>query len=61
MFCNCCEALSRGAMGLSAVCDCGISCLYSLTISEYINTKNKEFCTVLAYSFESNQLGKPSF
>ena len=25
-------ALPRGAMGLSAVCDCGISCSYSLTI-----------------------------
>ena len=27
-------ALSRGAMGLSAVCDCGISLSYSLTILE---------------------------
>ena len=25
-------ALPRGAMGLSVVCDCGISCSYSLTI-----------------------------
>ena len=25
-------ALSRSAMGLSVVCDCGISCSYSLTI-----------------------------
>ena len=25
-------ALPRGAMGLSAVCECGISCSYSLTI-----------------------------
>ena len=25
-------ALPRGAKGLSAVCDCGISCSYSLTI-----------------------------
>ena len=23
--CDCCVALPRGAMGLSAVCDCGIS------------------------------------
>ena len=29
---NGCEALSRGAMGLSAVCDCGFSLIYSLTI-----------------------------
>ena len=29
-----CVALPRGAMGLSAVCDCGISWSYSLTISE---------------------------
>ena len=27
-------ALSRGAMGLSAVCDCGISWSYSLTFSD---------------------------
>ena len=27
---DCCVALHRGAMGLSAVCDCGISLLYSL-------------------------------
>ena len=27
-----CVALLRGAMGLSAVCDCGISWSYSLTI-----------------------------
>ena len=29
---NCCVALPRGAMDLSAVCDCGISWSYSLTI-----------------------------
>ena len=27
-----CVALPSGAMGLSAVCYCGISCIYSLTI-----------------------------
>ena len=27
-----CVGLPRGAMGLSAVCDCGISWSYSLTI-----------------------------
>ena len=29
---DCCVALPRGAMGLSAVCDCGISRSYSVTI-----------------------------
>ena len=29
---DCCVALPRGTMGLSAVCDCGISWSYSLTI-----------------------------
>ena len=29
---DCCVTLTRGAMGLSAVCDCGISWSYSLTI-----------------------------
>ena len=29
---DCCVALPRGAMGLSAVCDCGISWSYSLLI-----------------------------
>ena len=29
---DCCVALPRGAMGLSADCDCGISWSYSLTI-----------------------------
>ena len=28
---DCCVALPRGVMGLSAVCDCGISLSYSLT------------------------------
>ena len=32
VFRNCCEALPHDATGLSAVCDCGISSLYSLTI-----------------------------
>ena len=30
-------ALPRGAVGLSAVCDCGISCSYSLTIFGLVN------------------------
>ena len=32
MSCGCCVALSRGTMGLSTVCDCGISSSYSLII-----------------------------
>ena len=31
---GCCVALPRDAMGLSAVCDCGISWSYSLAILE---------------------------
>ena len=31
----CCVALPRGAMGLSAVCDCGISCPFITTIFLY--------------------------
>ena len=42
-----CVALPRGVMGLSAVCDCGISRSYSLTFSEYMHDKNKEFCSFL--------------
>ena len=30
-----CVALPRGAMGLSAVCDCGISLSYSLIIFDF--------------------------
>ena len=37
---DCCVALPRGAKGLSAVCDRGISVSYPLTISEYMNVKN---------------------
>ena len=32
MFRNCCVALPRGSICVSAVCDCGISWSYSLTI-----------------------------
>ena len=32
--CDCCVALPRDATSLSAVCDCGISWSYSLTILE---------------------------
>ena len=35
---DCCIALPRGAMGLFAVCDCGISLSYSLTIVKYMRS-----------------------
>ena len=35
-------ALPRGAMGLSAVCDCGISRSYSLTILNNSNFEKKK-------------------
>ena len=34
---DCCAALPRGTIGLSAVCDCGISLSYSLTIFIVVN------------------------
>ena len=40
-FRDCCVALPRGAMGFSAVCDCGISGSYSLTIFEGKGAKLK--------------------
>ena len=58
---DCCVVLPRGAICLSAVCDCGIFLSYSFSVSEYMHAMNTEFCSVLVYSFESNQLGKPSF
>ena len=36
VFCDCCVTLPPSDMGLSAVCDSGISWSYSLTISECI-------------------------
>ena len=30
-----------------------------LLFSEYMHAKNKEFCTIFVYSFESNHIGKP--
>ena len=32
---DCCVTLPHDSTGLSAVCDCGISCSYSLTMFEY--------------------------
>ena len=42
-------ALPRGAMGLSAVCDCGISGSYSLTIIDYFDVF-VENCNAIWYS-----------
>ena len=40
---DCCMTLPRDAMGLSAVCDCGISRSYSLNIFD------KNFCTFVKF------------
>ena len=42
-------ALPRGATGLSAVCDCGISRSYSLTI---LNTDSKEKANICYRQFQ---------
>ena len=34
---DCCVAVPYDTMDLSAVCDCGISCSYSLTINEPVH------------------------
>ena len=47
MYCDCCVALPRGAMGLSAVCDCGISRSYSLTIFAVILLGKRELVVLL--------------
>ena len=36
-YCKCPVSLPLGAVGWSAVCDCGISCSYSLTFSKLRN------------------------
>ena len=41
----------RGALGLSAVCDCGISGSYSLTIFAIILTSKRELVVLLILSF----------
>ena len=45
MYRDCCVALPRDDMGLSAVCDCGISLSYSLTIFE-VSQWTAWFCGV---------------
>ena len=42
--CQCSVALPRGAMGWSAVCVCGISCSYSLTIGAKSKTVSCARC-----------------
>ena len=62
-------SLSRGAMGLSAVCDCGISWSYSLTIfAAYVqvlflnahaqlSSVNEVYLHILPYSVYANSGG----
>ena len=54
-----CVTIPRGAMGLSAVWLWYFMIIF--TFSEYMYAMNKDFCTLLVYSFESYQLGKSSF
>ena len=46
MSCDCCLALPGGVMGLSAVCDCGISLSYSLFLTLRFKIRNKMSCAV---------------
>ena len=47
---DCCVALPRGALGLSAVCDCGISKSYSLSLTIfYLRTFCKSYSVLLVY------------
>ena len=50
--CDCCVALPHDAMGLSAVCDCGISRSYSLFVMPML------YCLGLQYGQLS--IGLPS-
>ena len=40
---DCCVGLPHDATGLSAVCDCGISCSYSLTVLDILSEVKKRF------------------
>ena len=58
---NCCVALPHGALGLSAVCDCGISCSYSLTIFGGQRNRGKRFtflvnCTLMGQTSDFMRL-----
>ena len=44
-------ALPRGATGLSAVCDCGISRSYSLTIFIYLDIKYDPKLLIVEFHF----------
>ena len=50
---DCCVALPRGAMGLSAVCDCGISWSYSLTI--FVSSANKRILDYIIVVIKEGQ------
>ena len=55
MSCKCCLALPRGAMGLPAVCDCGNSRSYSLTIRMFSLVK-KENMKCIIFAKGTNQV-----
>ena len=48
---DCCVALTHSVMGLSALCDCGISGIYSLT---FYNKKSVRFPNTLYFSLFTN-------
>ena len=54
-------ALPRGALGLSAVCDCGISCSYSLTIFKPVCFMKKRVCVAGPTGVEMLDLFAPVF
>ena len=54
-----CVAFPRGAMGLSAVCDCGISCSYSLFLMWYFIRYQKELCFSKMMMVEGNERCQP--
>ena len=54
---DCCLAFPRDAIGLSAVCDCGISWSYSLTIFDI----TPEWLRVVYISYLSYELNSRTF
>ena len=52
---DCCVALPNDATGLSAVCECGVSCSYSLTvfIFDWLPDKRISSCKCVDMSVDS--------
>ena len=48
------SSLPHGAMGLSAVCDCGISCSNSLTIFAIVLKRKRTLVALLLLSYRFN-------